>query len=323
MKKISVVIPTYKRPDLLIKCLKHLEQQTLPKEDFEVLVVSDGFDETTEQLLADYSKGSAMTILYKFTDGKKGPATARNIGWENAVAPLIAFTDDDCQPDPKWLSSFLEHYRNETYLVFSGFTVVPLPPYPSDFALNTAHLQDAAFITANCACTKAALQEVQGFDERYKAAWREDSDLEFKFYYSNIPIIKLPDAIVVHPVRQDIPWGISIKEQKKSLYNALLYEKFPVLYKQRIQRRPPLNYYFIVLLLALSIIFMLAELWYPALASTILLFIMLLKFFFKRIKPLKKTKENIWEMLVTSIVIPFVSVYWRIYGAINFRVFFI
>lgn len=69
-------------------------------------------------------------------------------------------------------------------------------------------------------------EKVEGFDERFKAAWREDSDLHFKFLEHNIPINKSEKAVVCHPERK-ASWGVSVSEQKKSLYNALLYKKHP------------------------------------------------------------------------------------------------
>src|SRR5690606_24890400 len=112
---------------------------------------------------------------------KNGPAAARNLGWNSAIYSLIAFTDDDCLPEPNWLENFVKSYKGEELIAYSGFTNVPLSPQPTDYELNIAHLQTASFITANCACTAKALIAVTGFDERFETAWREDSDLEFKF----------------------------------------------------------------------------------------------------------------------------------------------
>ena len=98
-------------------------------------------------------------------------------------------------------------------------------------------------------------------------AWREDSDLEFKLLQKQIPIIHLTEALIVHPVRE-APWGISIKEQRKGMYNALLYKKYPELYRKKIQPSPPWNYYIIVL----SVLLMILEHWPEVLQFSLLLF---------------------------------------------------
>src|SRR5699024_10320679 len=125
---------------------------------------------------------------------KRGPATTRNRGWTSAQASLIAFTDDDCLPDEDWLSSLLNQFHGEDFIAFSGATKVRLPEFHTDFALNLSRLGDASLITANCACTKKALIKVGGFDERFKMAWREDSDLEFKLISNHITIKKVENA---------------------------------------------------------------------------------------------------------------------------------
>lgn len=344
MPEISVVIPTYRRPELLITCLQHLELQTLDKGLFEVLVISDGPDEKTRTAVDTYKRASELRIVFLSAPEKKGPAAARNMGWRNALSPLIAFTDDDCRPETGWLFAYVNRYRDFTRvspvpgasaedneesqpgimieLVFSGYTSVPIDREPTDHALNTHGLQNADFITANCACTRKALEATGGFDERYGTAWREDSDLEFNFINHGIPIIKVMEAVVVHPVRE-APWGFSIREQKKGQYDALLFKKYPRMYRSRLSPKIIFDFYFIMLTDLVCLVAVLNGWWYIAAVTFAVVFIMIAGFFYLRIRRTKKTLSHIWEMWVTSLVIPFLSVYWRIYGAMKYRVLFI
>ncbi|NEU07129.1 glycosyltransferase [Flavihumibacter sp. R14] len=315
---ISVVIPTYRRPELLSKCLKALRAQTIDKELFEVIVVHDGQDIVSEKKI----KKSFPEVRYYSLKENKGPAAARNYGWLNAKGILIAFTDDDCVPDKNWLNDIRISYHNEAEVAFAGKVRVPLPEFPTDFELNTARLAEAAFITANCICTKAALLRVGGFDERFKMAWREDSDLEFKLLSENIPIKKLETALVIHPVRK-VPWGISIKEQKKGMFNALLYKKFPFLYREKIGDTPPYFYYLMIVFffgMIYGLITSQAQTLEISLVGYLFSFVL---FAFKRLKNTSRRVSHVVEILVTSIVIPFASVYWQWYGAYKYRVLFI
>ena len=253
--KISVVIPTFRRPQLLQNCLASLMKQNFPKTDFEVIVVSDGPDEMTRNIVSGFSFMNDH-FIYMQMPQKKGPAAARNFGWRRANGVLIAFTDDDTLPDTDWLQNLWKAYKGEKEIAFTGKIKVPLSHSPTDYEKNTAGLETAAFVTANCCCSKAALQRVEGFDERFSMAWREDSDLEFKLLRHKVPIVRVADALVVHPVRQ-APWGISLKEQKKGMFNALLFKKHPGLYREKIQPGPPWNYYVMVgsfLLLLIGIV---------------------------------------------------------------------
>lgn len=141
---------------------------------------------------------------------------------------VVAFTDDDTIMGRNWLRDIWNPYQGDEEIAFAGKVRVPLSEEPTDYELNTANLETAEFITANCACTKQTLIKIGGFDERFAAAWREDSDLQFKLLQFDISIKKI-DALVIHSVKQ-APWGISIKEQKKGMFNALFYKKHPRLY---------------------------------------------------------------------------------------------
>jgi GT2 family glycosyltransferase len=322
--KMSVVIPTCQRPVLLMRCIEALCNQIFPKEEFEIIVVSDGPDQKTTDALSSLSYAGKPLIRFISLQEKGGPAAARNLGWRVAASRLIAFTDDDCIPDAKWLltfwNAFLRSAGNKA--AFTGKTSVPIPPVPTDYERNIAQLETAEFITANCACTKAALEKVGGFDEQFTMAWREDSDLQFKFLELGIPIINVRSAIVTHPVRK-APWGISIKEEKKGIFNALLYKKFPSLYKKRIQPTPPWHYYIIFGCIFLFLIGILASA--PILSLMAFMGWMLLTgwFAFKRLHKTSHSLSHVAEMLVTSAIIPILSLYWRIYGALKYKVMLI
>jgi glycosyltransferase involved in cell wall biosynthesis len=329
--KISVIIPTYKRAALLKKCLRALMHQHFFLGDYEIIVVSDGFDETTLQLLhQDELMIYRDNIKLHFLETKKGPAAARNAGWQIAKGRLILFTDDDCMPHEKWLQAYWDAYCKAIFeeadknkevrsmIAFTGKVYVPHSKRPTDFEKNLARLQEAEFVTANCACTKNALAAVNGFDETFTMAWREDSDLHFKLLKANIPVIRVEEAVVTHPVRE-APWGVSLKEQKKSMFNALLYKKYPHLYRQRISAAPLWNYYAMICLLMLALAgtsFNVKQLSIIAFAGWAVLLIFFIR---KRLSGTSLSPAHIVEMIVTSSFIPFLSVYWTLYGSYKFK----
>ncbi len=315
--ELTVVIPTYKRPALLHKCLEALNCQYFAKEKLEVIVVSDGPDAETENLVSQWP-----WVCYMATPEKKGPAAARNYGWLKAKSSLIAFTDDDCLPDKNWLRSFYESAAQEPLLAMTGQTIVPITKTPTDYERNIAGLQTADFITANCCCTRQALLATGGFDEQFTMAWREDSDLEFKLIRAGIPIRKIAAAVVTHPVRQ-ASWGISIKEQRKTLYNALLYKKFPDLYRLKIQPNPPLLYYGIITAILVIAVGLLMKNELLLVSGTLVWLLLWLLFTYKRLHNTSRAPRHLAEMLITSFIIPFISIYWQWYGAIKYRVLFI
>jgi GT2 family glycosyltransferase len=324
-KKISVVIPTHNRAPLLMNCIYALTRQSFKKKDFEIIIVTDGPDKATCNML---SRLASITFLPEIRclslSKKSGPAAARNLGWRMAEAPLVAFTDDDCIPDEDWLARYYEAYEQagSELIVFKGKVVVPLSDEPTDYEKNAANLATADFVTANCACTKEALQLIGGFDEDYTMAWREDSDLEFAFLQAGIGIVKVKQASIVHPVRR-MRWGVSIREQKKSMFNALLFKKYPSLYRRKIRNSALWNYYAMIGSFIATPVLFLCGLKWLALAAFVSWLFMVIAFTAKRLKNTSHSPAHVVEMFITSMLIPFLSVYWTLYGSYRFKVWFI
>jgi glycosyltransferase involved in cell wall biosynthesis len=318
--KVSVVVPTHKRPLLLERCIDALRQQDFPPGEFEIIIVSDGADSETQNLIHSIKDQPGPSIRYISLPVKKGPAAARNLGWRNAQSSLIMFTDDDCIPDPAWISAMYSLYEMEglDLIAFTGKTIVPISDPPTDYEKNIAHLSNAEFITANCALTMAALRKVDGLDEQYTMAWREDSDLQFRLIQQNIPILRNEQAIITHPVRA-VPWGVCLKEERKGIFNALLYKKFPLLYREKIQSNPPWNYYMIVLAFCVFIAGVVLGWETLAIGGFAIWFAGTVKFISKRLTGVSRSWRHTTEMIFTSAAIPFLSLYYRIYGALKFR----
>ena len=285
---VSVVIPTCARPRLLERCLAALERQTLPREQVEVIVVDDG----------------AM---------RSGPAAARNRGWRHARAPVVAFTDDDTEPHPRWLEEGLKPFVDGAVHAVSGRIVMPLEGTPTDYERDAQGLERAEFVTANCLVRREVLERLGGFDEAFRVPWREDSDLHFRLLEGGFRVARAPDAVVVHPVRP-APWGESLRQQKKVLFDALLYRKHRHLYRERIRAAPRWDYYAITGSLLLAPL--LPMLWVPW-------GILTGRFMLQRLKGVSRAPRHVLEMLVTSIAIPPLAVFWRVVGALRFRVVFI
>ena len=98
----SVVVPTYERPASLARCLDALAAQTLDHDRFEVIVVDDGSAEPPRAVVA---RAAASIDVRLVEQANAGPATARNAGAEASRGRYVVFTDDDCRPDPEWLSA--------------------------------------------------------------------------------------------------------------------------------------------------------------------------------------------------------------------------
>lgn len=319
--RVSVVIPTCRRPDLLHRCLEAVLGQSLDPHGFEIVVVDDAHDDVTRALVATLQPAGGMPRLrYMRPPNGRGPAIARNAGWRAASAPLIAFTDDDTVPDKEWLAHGVEAMTGD-FVALCGRVRVPALQPPTDHALMTMGLENAEFVTANAFVWRDALERIGGFDERFERPWREDSDLQFRLAELG-PVGRCADAVVTHPVRPE-RWGVCLRQQKNALFDALLYKKHPRLYRERIDPSPPWHYFAIVLFTIAAVWAAIAGATVVALGCLAAAFVLVLRFAVRRLQRTSHEPAHVLEMLATSALIPFLSVYWRLRGAIRFKVFFL
>ncbi len=285
--RISVVVPTCGRPELLARCLAALEKQTLARNEYEIIVVDDR--------------------------SRTGPAAARNRGWRKAQAEIIAFTDDDTEPAPGWLECGLRAFEGGADAV-SGRIVMPISQDPTDYERDAQGLERSEFVTANCFVRKGVLQSVGGFDETFRMAWREDSDLHFRLLQCGARVVRSPQAVVVHPVRP-ASWGVSVKQQRKVMFDALLFKKHRRLYRERIRRGARWDYY----LISAALVLMLAGVW----QAGIVWLVFTGRFCAHRLRGVSKRPAHVLEMVLTSIAIPPLAVFWRCAGMLRYRVAFL
>lgn len=221
----SVIVPSYRRPRQLAACLESLERQAYPATDYEVIVVDDA------AMRADIEPITATVRRYTcrlLSQNRHGAAAARNAGAEVARGRLLAFTDDDCEPDPHWLTA-LEHAlgsEHERALV-GGRVVNSLPDDP--FASATQALVDfvgeafnaepgrARLLTSNnLAVAAAAFRELGGFDTAFTGAGGEDRELCLRWLKRGYPAVYRAEALVHHAhgltlggfVRQHFAYGV-------------------------------------------------------------------------------------------------------------------
>jgi GT2 family glycosyltransferase len=322
--RLSVVVPTCGRPDLLNRCLAALTEQTLDPSTYEIIVVDDRPSRRTEDIVGNWAARVAnkgLDVRYFPNFGTHGPAAARNRGWQEACGDIIAFTDDDTVPDKEWLKQGADAFDGDVDVVW-GRIEMPLSSQPTDYERDAQRLASAEFVTANCFCLKSVLQYLRGFDERFRYAWREDSDFYFRLLDSGAAVAHVPEALVVHPVRP-AKWGVSITQQKKILFDALLYKKHPQWYREKIRATPRWDYYLIVVMLIVAVFaFVTGDEKSGVLAGCIWLF-MTLRFCRQRLAGTAKTVAHVVEMIVTSVLIPPLAVFWRLVGALRFRVAFV
>lgn len=117
--KISVVVTSYNSKSTIRFCLQALEQQTLQKDDYEIIVI-DSSDDGTDEIIAE----EFPAIILYHSVARLYYGEARNQGIRLARSPLIAFVDSDCVADTHWLEYHLNaHVKYSDVAVIGGSLV--------------------------------------------------------------------------------------------------------------------------------------------------------------------------------------------------------
>ena len=197
---VAVCVSTHGRANLLPRLVAALEAQTLPAGAFEVILVDDGSVDDTWKTIEAIVALDDLDIVAARRPTSGGPAIGRNMAWRMASAPVIAFTDDDCQPDPGWLRAGLDAIEHAP--IVTGRTI----PDPAQEGRRgpfsrTLLNESVGFVpTANAFYRRADLETADGFDERFPTPGGEDTDLAWRLADEGRVIAYADTAIVRHDI---------------------------------------------------------------------------------------------------------------------------
>jgi GT2 family glycosyltransferase len=209
--RVSVVVPHYDDLPALSRCLEALERQTFPTDQFEI-IVADNNSPQGEAAVAEAIAGRARVIVVT----EKGAGAARNGGVIISKGAVIAFTDSDCVPGPRWLEYGVAALAGVDFVggamnvsVERPGALTPEEAFESVFAFdNERYVHRLGFtVSANLLCSRSVFDTVGGF---LPAGIAEDCDWCHRATDAGFKIDYAPSAVVVHPARRD--WAELIKK---------------------------------------------------------------------------------------------------------------
>jgi len=195
----SIVIPAYNASKTISKTIEACLAQDHGMDKLEIIVVDDGSADNTKEIVQRYP------VKYIYQD-KSGPARARNRGWLTAGGETIFFTDSDCIPEKSWVLKTLSDYTSEDIGAVGGSYGIANP----ESLLADCVYQEIVYRHAkmpkkakalgsyNLSVRRKALEEVGGYDERYRMASGEDNDLSYKILEKGYYLIFDKDIKVLH-----------------------------------------------------------------------------------------------------------------------------
>lgn len=208
---LTVAVSTMNRPVELARSISAiLGGETIPAQ---LLIVDQSRDDRTQQLVAASGWDRSVPLTY-IRQPQLGIAVSRNAALAHASQPIVAFTDDDCVADGRWLSSLVRTFDGPDAPDVVTGRILPLGPDTPGFYAVSLRTSDVparysgrsipwkAGSGANTAVRRESLLEIGGFDERLGGGSpgrsAEDVDVLYRLLRSGAKLSYQPDAIIFH-----------------------------------------------------------------------------------------------------------------------------
>jgi glycosyltransferase involved in cell wall biosynthesis len=214
--RISVIIPTLNRGDRLRSALTSVRAQTLPPEDYEVIVVDNGSEDATPDVVESMNREGGKAIRY-IREERSGLHWARHAGAIVARGKFLAFMDDDATADTGWIEALIGSYSDGKVGCVGG-KILPVweaepPTWVKDYGPgylggldlgdHSLELKEPAIYGSNLAIRKSTLVQVGGFNpDSFGDFWLGDGEtgLLRKVLQAGWKIMYVPEAIVWHVI---------------------------------------------------------------------------------------------------------------------------
>ncbi len=204
--EISIVVPTYNRPEGLKNCLDSLFAQDYPKEKYEIIVVDDSINSAAKGMLDELKRThSNLSYIIQY---HRGPASARNLGAKTSSSEIIGFVDDDCTVSKDWVRLMIKsHAQNPQITVVGGETLTATQKTPvlvSQF-LSTCSIetyfngkQEVIFFPTCNVSLKKRIFDTYRFNETFPLPGGEDLEFFWRLFKDGHRFIWDKDIKVVH-----------------------------------------------------------------------------------------------------------------------------
>lgn len=196
---VSVVVPAYNAARTLAGCLAALQEQSYPRDGYELIVVDDASTDHSAQIAA---AAGALVVA----EGKRGKSGVRNLGAQRARGEIVLFTDSDCEPVPTWIETMVAPFQRDPEVVgvkgaylsrqrepLARFTQVEVEERYD----RMARRETIDFIDTYAAgYRRDVFLAYGGFDETLPEV--EDQDLSFRLARAGKKMLFVPEARVYH-----------------------------------------------------------------------------------------------------------------------------
>jgi glycosyltransferase involved in cell wall biosynthesis len=196
--RATIQLCTYNRSALLERVLDACFEQSVPGNDYEVVLVNDGSTDDTAAVI-ERARSRATCAFVAIDQPNSGLAKGRNAGIARARGERIIFIDDDVLPLPSFVEEHLRSHAGHPQAIVRGgainvesFDELPPPLWTiKDYSGNY-------FWTTNVSVPLATIREIGGFNESFSEYGWEDIDVGLRLRFRGTKAVFNPKALVYH-----------------------------------------------------------------------------------------------------------------------------
>jgi len=242
MLDITIIIPTYNRRDLLRDAVASLRKQSHPADRYEIVIVSDGSTDGTDD---EYAAPLTLPATRLVRQEKRGfgLAAARNLGLRHAQGRLVMFFDDDMVADEQMVATHVEaHTQFDEHVAVRG-CVKPAPDLPDTPFCHIVigdicnvyedGAEQARFISFETALSwqtsfkRSELERLGGYDEEFRMYGWEDIEFAYRTMQQGLRFYYEPRAVSLHRDQRNTLPKHAERLRSASRMAPVMFERHP------------------------------------------------------------------------------------------------
>jgi cellulose synthase/poly-beta-1,6-N-acetylglucosamine synthase-like glycosyltransferase len=229
---VSIVIPMYNEEKTVGECIEAILNQSYPSEQYEIIVVSDGCNDNSEEIVRNIMKSANKFYIKMVRQENQGAAAARNFGAKSSRGAIVLFIDADCIADFRWIEEMIKPLSKNNVAGVQGAYKTKQKEIVAklsqiEFEERFKKLQQTEYVdfvgSFSAAYKREVFEKFNGFNTKF--VMNEDVDLAYRISSDGYKLYFNPGAVVYHLHPESLSKYIRLKFWR-GFWRTILYRKF-------------------------------------------------------------------------------------------------
>ena len=229
---VSIVVPMYNEEKIVGECIKALLNQSYPSDRYEVIVVSDGCNDNSEEVIRNFITSENKLDIKLLRQQNQGAAAARNFGAKSSRGTIVLFIDADCIADYRWIEEMIKPFSKNNVVGVQGAYKTKQKEIVAKLAQiefeerfkKLQQTENVDFVGSfSAAYKREVFEKFKGFNTKF--VMNEDVDLAYRISSDGYKLYFNLDAVVYHLHPESLLKYIRVKFWR-GFWRTILYRRF-------------------------------------------------------------------------------------------------